>query len=59
MMIFRTDGSVYFSANWHLEERILTIGVTEYPVVELTPTKLVYKHQSPNGNYGLYTYERN
>lgn len=59
-LVYLPDGSLYFSANWHLEEKVLTIGLMKFPIVELTPTKLVYKMQQKEGGvYTLYSYERN
>jgi len=60
LLDYLPDGSLYFSANWHLVEKVLTIGLMKFPIVELTPTKLVYKMQQVEGGvYALYTYERN
>jgi len=60
LLDYLPDGSLYFSANWHLVEKVLTIGLMKFPIVELTPTKLVYKMQQVEGGiYTLYTYERN
>ena len=60
LLDYLPDGSLYFSANWHLVEKVLTIGLMKFPIVELTPTKLVYKMQQVEGGiYTLYSYERN
>ena len=60
LLDYLPDGSLYFSANWHLVEKVLTIGLMKFPIVELTPTKLVYKMQQEEGGvYTLYSYERN
>lgn len=59
------DGSESFSADWSISQNILRVGLMNYTIIELTPTKLVYK--APPGkdpttgiiNYAQYTYERN
>ena len=57
---FYPNGTLCFNGPWSLKERVLKIGNYYFPIVELTPTKLVYKMQQVEGRiYTLYTYERN
>jgi len=63
--IIGTDGVRTFYADWSVSQNILRVDATKYTIVELTPTRLVFK--APPGadpttgiiNYAQYTFERN
>ena len=59
LIAYWADGTtLYFSAEWYLKERVLHFGGNPYPIVELTPTRLVYKNDFGVSGYVVYTYER-